>query len=84
MNGDIEMDEHVCQSCGLPVDPEDYVEGSEQGDFCHFCMVHGEFVADRAEVKEKIAERLQESGDITRDEALAQAEETMSSLKRWQ
>ncbi len=79
----VDVEEHVCQSCGVPMNPEDYAEGSEKGDFCSFCMVHSEFVADRDAVKARIAERIQEMTGKSRDEAEAEAEDTMNGLNRW-
>jgi hypothetical protein len=76
--------EHVCQSCGMPVSDADLPDGSEKGEFCGFCMVHDEFVADRDDVKNKIADRIEKDSGKSRDEALKEAEETMSTLKRWQ
>jgi len=79
----VDMEEHVCQSCGTPVNEDDMVEGSEKGDFCHFCMVHDEFVADREQVQGKIADQIQEMTGKSREDALADAEYQMSTLKRW-
>jgi hypothetical protein len=79
-----DTEEHVCQSCGMPMGPEDYVEGSEKGDFCHFCMVHEEFVSDKEKVKAKIADAIQEQTGKPREEAERLAEEKMSTLQRWQ
>ena len=80
----VEMEQHVCQSCGMPMNPEDYAEGSEKGDYCSFCMVHGEFTADKDEVKSKVADKIQEMSGKPRQEAEESAEETMKGLKRWQ
>jgi hypothetical protein len=79
----VEM-EHVCQSCGMPMSPEDYPEGSEKGDFCHYCMVHGEFTGTKEAVKAKIADTMQEMTGKSREEAENLAVERMSTLKRWQ
>jgi hypothetical protein len=73
----------ICQSCGLPMDSEDWPEESERGDFCHYCMVHDEFVADRADVKHRLTEQIAGDTGKSRQEAEAAAEETMSKLKRW-
>jgi Putative zinc ribbon domain len=80
----VEMEQHVCQSCGMPMNPEDYAEGSEKGDYCSFCMVHGEFTAGKEEVKAKVTGKILETSGKTRQEAEAAAEETMKGLKRWQ
>ncbi len=79
----VDLEEHVCQSCGVPIDPEDFAGGSEQGDFCSFCMVHNEFVADRDQVKARMAERIAETTGKSREQAEAAAEEEMKQLKRW-
>jgi len=68
----------------MPVSDADLPDGSEKGEFCGFCMVHDEFVADRDDVKNKIADRIEKDSGKSRDEALKEAEETMSNLKRWQ
>ena len=73
----------VCQSCGVPVNEEDWPEGSEHGDFCHFCMVHDEFVADRDDAKKRLADKIQKDSGKSRDEAEKEAESTMSTLERW-
>ena len=39
---------------------------------------------DRDDVKNKIADRIEKDSGKSRDEALKEAEETMSNLKRWQ
>lgn len=74
----------VCQSCGLPTNKEDWPDENENADFCHFCMVHEEFVADRQNVKDRLAEQIQKDSGKSREEAEQEAEETMSKLKRWQ
>jgi Putative zinc ribbon domain len=79
----VDVEEHVCQSCGVPMKPEDYAGGSEEGDFCSFCMVHNEFAADREAVKTRIADRIQETSGKSRGEAEAEAEDTMKGLDRW-
>jgi hypothetical protein len=81
---DLEMEGHVCQSCGTPIGEKDIVEGSEKGDFCHMCMVHNEFVADKDEVKNRVADRIQKDTGKSREEAEAEAYDMMGSLKRWQ
>lgn len=78
-----DTEEHVCQSCGMPMTDEDWPEGSEKGDFCHYCMVHDEFVTDRDEVKARMTDALHERMGGSREEAEKLAEESMSKLKRW-
>ena len=74
----------VCQSCGLPINAEDWPEGSERGEFCQFCMVHDQFVADRGEVKKRVADMIEKDSGKSREDAEKEAEETLSKLKRWQ
>jgi hypothetical protein len=81
---DLEMEGHVCQSCGEPLGEDDRVEGSEKGDFCHMCMVHNEFVADKDEVKSRVADRIQKESGKPREDAEAEAYQIMSGLNRWQ
>jgi hypothetical protein len=74
----------VCQSCGIPVDMADWPDESERGEFCHFCMVHDEFVANRDDVKKRLTEQIQKDTGKSSEDAGKEAEETMSKLKRWQ
>jgi Putative zinc ribbon domain len=74
-----QMEEHVCQSCGTPVNPEDFAEGSEKGDFCSFCLVH----PTRDDVQARIADRIQQETGKSRKEAEQAADETMKKLPRW-
>lgn len=80
----MDMEEHVCQSCGVPVSEKDMVEGSEQGDFCHMCMVHNEFIVDKDQAKSMLADQIQKDSGKSREDAEKEATETMSKLKRWQ
>jgi len=80
----VDMEEHVCQSCGVPVSEKDMVEGSEQGDFCHMCMVHNEFIVDKDQAKSMLADQIQKDSGKSREDAEKEATETMSKLKRWQ
>lgn len=79
----MDLEEHVCQSCGVPVSSDEFAGGSEQGEFCSFCMVHNEFVADRDQVKARVAERIADTTGKNRQQAEAEAEERMKGLRRW-
>ena len=43
----MDTEEHVCQSCGDPLDPD-----SEKGEFCSFCITY----PNREEVVKKVSE----------------------------
>jgi len=80
----INAEEHVCQSCGMPLNDEDLPEGSEQGDFCHYCMSHGEFSLSKEEVRKKLAGEIAKSENVSMDQGFDMADERMNVLQRWQ
>lgn len=71
----MDVEQHVCQSCGEPLDP-----GSEQGQFCGFCMVH----PDRDDVLKKVAEKIECDTGQSKEECMELAEKQISPLGRWQ
>jgi hypothetical protein len=70
----MDVEEHVCQSCGEPLDPD-----SEMGEFCTFCTVH----PDRGEVLKKVAEKIECDTGKSMDECMELAEKQISPLSRW-
>ena len=47
-------------------------------------MVHDAFVADRDEVIKRLADMIEKDSGKSREDAEKEAEETLSTLKRWQ
>ena|GEM_PF-945659 len=80
----INPEEHVCQSCGMPLTDKDMPEGSDQGDFCHYCMSHGEFSVSKEDVRQKLAKEIVKDEGVSMDVALDMADERMNVLQRWQ
>jgi hypothetical protein len=65
--------------------PDDHAEADVESEFCHYCMMKGEFVVkDRAGMKDSLTEAYMTELDIPREEAEEKAEETIKRLKRWQ
>lgn len=75
-----------CQSCGMPMEnPEDHADADVGSEFCHYCMVKGEFVVkDAASMKDHMAEMYMQQMGVSREEAEAKAETTLKGLRRWQ
>jgi Putative zinc ribbon domain len=75
-----------CQSCGQPMTcVEEHADCDPEQVFCSVCLVHGEWTTKtRDGMKDKMSQTFKETMDITDVEALKEAEELMSRLKRWQ
>ncbi len=79
------MEVMECQSCGMPMEcEEDHADCDVTQEFCKYCMVKGEFtIKNREEMKRQLALKYEETFNITSDEAMKRAEDTLSRLKRW-
>ncbi|MDE5577039.1 MAG: helix-turn-helix domain-containing protein [Oscillospiraceae bacterium] len=93
VTGGYHMDENICQSCGMKMQPEVYgknADGSPNSDYCKYCWVDGHFSKDET-MEEMIESNLQfldernkEDGtNLTPDEARAEMMKYFPSLKRW-
>lgn len=71
----MDTEEHVCQSCGDPLDPD-----SEKGEFCSFCITY----PNREEVVKKVSEKIHCETGRPAEECAEQAEKQIGSLSRWQ
>lgn len=93
ITGGYHMDEKICQSCGMKMQPEVYgknADGSPNSEYCKYCWVDGHFSKDET-MEEMIESNLQfldemnkEDGtNLTPDEARAEMMKYFPSLKRW-
>ena len=93
VTGGYHMDEKICQSCGMNMQPEVYgknADGSPNSEYCKYCWVDGHFSKDET-MEEMIESNLQfldemnkESGtNLTPDEARAEMRKYFPTLKRW-
>lgn len=85
----LEMPEHFCQSCGMPI-IEPSVQGTERDgspseDYCTYCYQHGEFTyeTDLDNMIEGCAPYLMQSTGMNRDEAVSLMGAMLPNLKRW-
>ncbi|MDE7289174.1 MAG: helix-turn-helix domain-containing protein [Oscillospiraceae bacterium] len=93
ITGGYHMDEKICQSCGMKMQPEVYgknADGSPNSEYCKYCWVDGHFSKDET-MEEMIESNLQfldernkEDGtNLTPDEARAEMMKYFPNLKRW-
>ena len=85
----LEMPEHFCQSCGMPIF-EPAMQGTESdgslsGDFCVHCYSNGSFTyeSDLDTMIESCAPFLMKETGMTRDEAVSLMGAMLPNLKRW-
>ena len=85
----LEMPEHFCQSCGMPIsDPSmqgTEADGSLSGDYCGHCYANGAFTyeTDIDNMIEGCAPFLMKETGMSRDEAVSLMGAMLPTLKRW-
>ena len=85
----LEMPEHFCQSCGMPIsDPSmqgTEADGTASDDYCTHCYANGAFTyeADIDSMIEGCAPFLMKETGMTRDEAVSLMGAMLPNLKRW-
>lgn len=85
----LEMPEHFCQSCGMPIiEPSAQgteADGSPSDDYCGHCYQHGRYTyeADLDSMIEGCAPYLMEATGMSRDEAVSLMGAMLPNLKRW-
>ena len=85
----LEMPEHFCQSCGMPVmNPTmrgTEADGSPSDDYCKYCYDKGAFTyeTDMDNMIEGCAPYLMEATGYSRDEAVSLMGAMLPNLKRW-
>ncbi len=83
-------DEQLCQCCGTPFSIPNMphgtnADGSENDEFCKWCLVNGEFpYQDIEDLIEKTAPFLMEAMHLSRDEAVSFMGALAPTLKHWQ
>lgn len=83
------MSQHVCQSCAMPMNTEDFgtnKDGSANTEYCKYCYQDGEFTSNES-LEEMInaCAKYMTQGDsgFTEEEAKKYLWETMPMLNRW-
>ena len=85
----LEMPEHFCQSCGMPVmDPAvqgTEADGSPSDEYCKWCYQDGAYTyeTDLDNMIEGCAPFMVESAGVTYDEAVSFMGAMLPNLKRW-
>ena len=85
----LEMPEHFCQSCGMPLmDPEmqgTEADGEVSEDYCKYCYKDGAYTyeADLDSMIEGCAPFLVEQTGMSLDEAVSLMGAMLPTLKRW-
>ena len=85
----LEMPEHFCQSCGMPIYGPAMqgteADGSPSADFCAHCYADGAFTyeADLDDMIEGCAPFLMKETGMSRDEAVSLMGVMLPNLKRW-
>ena len=85
----LEMPEHFCQSCGMPImDPAiqgTEADGSPSPDYCTWCYRDGAYTyeTDLDNMIEGCAPYMMEHTGMTRDEAVSLMGAMLPNLKRW-
>ncbi|AKL97884.1 zinc ribbon domain-containing protein [Endomicrobium proavitum] len=82
------MSEHICQSCGMPMDSEDFgtdADGAKNKEYCHYCFKKGKFTEDvslEAFIEQSLPFFLKEA-KTTEEEARKQLQQFFPMLRRW-
>jgi len=82
------MDQIICQSCAMPMEPEMYgtnKDGSKNADYCKYCFENGAFTSDQTmeQMIETCIPFMTESGEMTAEQARGIMESALPQLKRW-
>jgi hypothetical protein len=79
----------LCQSCALPMDPEDFgtnSDGSKNDEFCNLCCMDGKFMDPNITMNQMIKEsliRLSRKLKVPESQAEEAADLFVPKLKRW-
>ena len=81
------MEKMYCQSCAMPMEPEQYgtnKDGSPNADYCSYCYANGAFTSDQTmeEMIEACVPFMVEGG-MEEAQARKIMTETLPALKRW-
>ncbi|MDL2318264.1 zinc ribbon domain-containing protein [Eubacteriales bacterium OttesenSCG-928-A19] len=83
------MQEKICQSCAMPMSPEDYgtnKDGSKNDKYCQYCYKDGAFTSEETleEMIASCAKYMSESDQgITEEVARKHLQGILPDLERW-
>lgn len=83
------MDMNFCQSCAMPMQPEDLgtnQDGSKNADYCKYCYQQGAFTADismEEMIDVCIPHMVSAETGFTEESARDMMQKTFPTLKRW-
>ena len=84
-----DVKEKSCQSCGMPLQKEEYcgtnVGGSKSEEYCFHCFQNGKFLDEGITLQEKIDKNVGFAVEMgmSEQEARKMASEVLPKLKRW-
>ncbi len=81
------MEKKICQSCAMPMDPDDYgtnKDGSPNDTYCRYCYEGGTFTDDGTleTMIDTCVKHMTESG-VPEQDARAYLNRTLPGLARW-
>lgn len=83
------MDKPICQSCGMPMSPEEFgtnKDGSPSSEYCKYCYQDGAFTKEETldeMIETCIPFMLQENPEVTEAQVREHLQGTLGTLKRW-
>ena len=84
------MEQHTCQSCGMPINSEENfginIDGTKNEDYCHYCFRDGKFTDEGISMHDKIKKNIKMAvkRGISEEQAKETANRVIPNLKRWQ
>jgi Putative zinc ribbon domain len=83
------LTQRICQSCGMPLQKEEYcgtnTDGSKSKEYCFHCFQKGSFIDEGITLQGKIDKNVKfavQKG-MSEDEAKKMASDVLPKLKRW-
>lgn len=83
--------EHLCQSCGMPMDGQPALrgsnaDGSQNAEYCKYCYEHGRFTSDctmQEMVERCVPFTAQAVSGMSQEQARGMLQGLLPTLKRW-
>lgn len=88
MAGEMEMENKICQSCGMPITSDEQLgtnkDGSINVDYCKYCYENGEFI-DKVTMEEyvEMCSQFGPQAGMTDEEMREYCKRLFPTLKRW-
>lgn len=88
MTGEIEMENKICQSCGMPITSDEQLSTNKDGsinvDYCKYCYENGEFI-DKVTMEEyvEMCSQFGSQAGMTNEEMREHCKRLFPTLKRW-